>query len=1175
MKLQLIIGRAGSGKSEYCLNQIRDRLRERADGHPLILLVPEQASFLAETALAGTPGLNGTIRAQVLSFRRLAYRVLQETGGAARVPIDDNGKAMLLYRLYRRHASRLELFTRSTDPIGLVERMNELFNEFRRYRIRAEQLAHFVEQTSPLKEGMVGAKLADLQLLYHEYETELSRLYLDTEDSLQRMAEQMADSAYVRDAEIWMDGFHGFTPQEYEAIGELMRHSRKLSVTLCLDREYSAADRPSELDLFYPAAVTSIRLHLLAEEHQIAIEPAVRLDADTLPRFQGRPMLAHLERTYGSYQTKIAYTGPAHAEADESIVLRAAANRRAEVEAAARDMIRLVRERGYRWRDCAVLVRSASDYEDLFATVFADYEIPYFLDGKKHVLTHPLTEFIRSALETITTRWRSDPLFRCMKTGLLVPEDRGVDQDDLDVLENYALAYGIQGNRWTDGQPWMMSARRSLEDEDVAEQDEEEALLLQRIARSREAVVRPLLSLQRALERAHNVRDMAEALYRLLDEVDVPLSLERWSDECIVRGMPERAREHGQLWGSVMDMLDQVVEMMGEESLPIELFAGVIETGLESMKLSRVPPALDRVLIGSMDRTRPGGIHCCYIIGANDGVMPARPAEDGLLTEDEREALHHAGLELAPGARRQLLDESFMLYHALTSASHRLWISYPLADEEGKSLLPSEIIRQLKKLFPSVIEQQVDGEPRASAAAEEQLEHVAHPQPTFSHLAAKLREWRKGDPIAGFWWDVYDWYCHRSEWQDKLRQLRESLFYTNRETYLHPSTSQMLYGRQMRTSVSRMERFAACPFSHFASYGLQLQDRRMYRLEAPDIGQLFHAALSRIAARLEQSGRSWGALSADACREEAKEAVEMLAPRLQSEILLSSRRYRYIARKLEEIIGRTSVVLAEHARRGSFLPIGLELPFGPGSPLPPLSFRLDNGCTMEIVGRIDRVDAAEGPGGALLLRVIDYKSSPTFLRLDEVYYGLSLQMLTYLDVVVTHAVRWLGRQALPAGALYFHVHNPILQTEGAILPEQAEAELFQRYKMRGIVLADSDVVRQMDSTLLKGHSKIIPVALKTDGSFYSSSAVMSAEQWDTLRGSLRHTIRSIGTRITDGEVAIRPYRKGHLTACSYCSYKPICQFDPQLEGNEYNRLAALDKDQLWSQWTANEGGSLA
>ena len=660
---------------------------------------------------------------------------------------------------------------------------------------------------------------------------------------------------------------------------------------------------------------------------------------------------------------------------------------------------------------------------------------------------------------------------------------------------------------------------------------------LQALNTSKAWVVGPLLAFSNRLAQARTVKAQVEAVYELLVTVQAPEKLETWTQQATLDGKPEKAREHGQMWNSVMDMLDQLVETMGDDELSLELFNGLIETGMESMKLGLVPPSMDQLLIGSMDRTRSSGIRYAYILGVNDGVIPAQMAEKGVLTEAERSVLMESGLPMADGSRRKLLDEQFIVYTSLTVPGKRLWMSYPLADEEGKSLLPSELIRQMRQLFPGTEEAHLLAEPSAESPESEQAAYLSHPTQAISYLAVRMKHWMLGGRMSELWWDAYNWYAEQPAWQMKLQSLVQALQYTNKEKGLSSQTSKQLYGQHLRASVSRMEKYVACPFSHFVSHGLRLQERRVYRLDAPDIGQLFHAALNQFVQKLQQDQLDWGSLSAEQCMERSAQVVDELAPRLQGEILLSSSRYAYIARKLKQVVGRAAVILGEHAKHGQFQPLGLEIDFGPGKDLPSLTFELDNGCTMEIIGRIDRVDRADGEKG-VLLRVIDYKSSQTALQLSEVYYGLSLQMLTYLDVILTHAETWLGVEAKPAGVLYFHVHNPMLQQKNALDPASVEKELRKRFKMKGLITADAEVAGLMDDELIQssGHSQLIPVALKKDGSFYSTSSVATDEQWDTLRTYVRKQVKQIGTNITDGHVDIAPYRLGKKTACQHCSY---------------------------------------
>lgn len=1172
MSLQFIIGRSGSGKSSMILGSITAELRKNPMGPPLILLAPEQGTFQIEQAILNTPGIKGTLRSQVLGFRRLALRVMQETGGSAVVPISEEGKKMLLYKIVRRHQDDLKLFGKSADQLGLIERMNDFYTELKKHNADFSRLDEYIGllETSSRTSSLLRDKLSDFSILFHEFDAELSKLYIDAEDHVFKLAEGAKDSSYLQGASIWIDGFQTFTPQEYLALKALMETAAQVTVALTLDRAYDEGLPPHELNLFYPTAVTYMKLRELALTAGIEIKGTVLLDTRPYPRFKPSETLSYLEY---AYERRIPWPQEsAPKDIDQSLRLQGAANRLAEVEGAAREMVRLARDEGARWRDMAIFVRNLQDYEHVIRPVFADYEIPFFMDKKAGILHHPLMEFIRGALDVILRFWRYEDVFRCVKSEFLLPLDGSITREDMDILENYVLASGIQGYRWYDGRPWKNAPSLSLEPEQSSDGVKpSDSKKLHRLEQCRSLVSTPLSTFEKRMKRSGTVREMCAAVYHLLEQIEAPQRLDYMAHAALRQGDPQQAMEHRQLWDAVLGLLDQIVEMMGDEPLEPELFAGILETGLKDLKLGMVPPALDQVLVGSTDRTRTSHVKHAFLLGIIEGIMPSNLQEEGVISDQERERLSELGLQLAPGMTRRLLDERFLIYGAITAASHTLWLSYPAADEEGKTLLPSELIRQVKRIFPQLREEYLSGALNGSEPLSHQLEHVTRPLPTLTSLITQLRYWKSGYEISPIWWHVLDWYQAQPEWKDNAKFLLDSLNYRNRANALTAATSYKLYGKRLRTSVSRMEKFSACPFSHFAAYGLKLKERQIYRLQAPDIGQLFHAALSMMAVSFKDQGRSWGSLTTEECLHEAESAVDKLAPKLQGEILLSSHRYGYITRKLKNIVGRASVILGEQSRRGSFEPIGLEMDFGPGRTLPPLTFELPNGCVMEIVGRIDRVDMAESDQG-LLLRVIDYKSSQTDLRLHEVYYGLSLQMLTYLDVLLSSAEAWLGRPALPAGTLYFHVHNPLLQSSNGMSADQAQHEMLKRFKMKGLLLADREVISKMDNELEKGYSDILPVAVKADGGFYSSAAVATLEQWQALLGSVRRIIADIGTRITDGNVDIAPYRLGTETACTFCAYRSVCRFESDQEQNGgYQLLSKPGKNEIWELFDELDG----
>jgi len=1159
MSIKFILGRAGSGKTSACLEQIRQELRSAPIGAPLVLLTPEQASFQMEYELLTQSELKGMLRAQALSFRRLAFRVMQETGGTALVPITDTGKQMLLYKLVHRYAEELQLFHSSELQAGFIERLNSMLTEWKRYGISAEDITAYADQIAPSQKqgGMLQKKLHDLGLLYTMMERELANKYVDAEDYLSMLVSGLSEAQSMKGCKLWVDGFHGLTPTEYEALGALIAHCDEITIALTLDRHYEADEPLDELNLFYQTAETYQTILQLADHYGIEVEAPLILESSN-GRFSNNRELAFIEQHYG--KRKRYEAAPEEAS---SVTLNAAANRRVEVEGLARELLKQVRKQGYRWRDIAILVRNLASYSDYIELIFKQYEIPVFMDQKQKTLYHPFVEFIRAALETTVHGWQYDAVFRLIKTEMLFPHDGSMPREWFDILENYVLATGINGWKWLDERTWRPMAQVSLDEEEdtayrVTDQAKEQLSIC---LAARNIVVPPLEAFGKKLQSAVSVKEMCIALYELLDITGAAERLETWSIKEQERGNLLMARTHRQLWSNVMSLLDELVELAGEELVTPALFMGMLEAGLDALSLASIPPSLDGVVVGTMERSRLANVKSVFVLGVSDGVLPMRMNEDGMLSEDEREQLQEQGVRMAPSARRKLLDERFVIYQMLTKASERLSLSYPLADEEGKGMLPSEVIRQLRYQLPHIAMSSTSVEPKLEMSIAEQRQFLAHPKTALTYLISMLRQWQSGEELPELWWDLFNWYAARPEYYPKLQSLLLSLDYNNVEQPLTLETAMGLYGANMRMSVSRVERFVSCPFQHFSIYGLRLKERKQYKLDAPDMGQLFHAALGKLA---NQLGASWGRLSQQKVKQHVDGIVEELIPRLQSEILLSSERFRYIARKLKEIIMQAAVILGEHAARAEFHPVGAEIDFGPKGVMPGLKLELDNGHMIEIVGRIDRVDAASTDDG-LLLRVMDYKSSSKSLKLEEVVEGLSLQMLTYLDVLMTHGEGWLKQKVSPAGVLYFHVHNPLLQVKNGISDDEASALMLKRYKMKGLLTADTTAVRMMDTELESGYSQIIPVALKKDDSFYAGASVVSYDQWEQLGSFIRAKIKRTGEQIQEGCVSIEPYQQGDRTPCQYCEYKAVCQFDATLEGNQYRKLSKKAEQDVWQQ----------
>ncbi|SET13831.1 DNA helicase/exodeoxyribonuclease V, subunit B [Oceanobacillus limi] len=1162
MGLRFIVGRSGSAKSEQSFAEIREKSLNDPQGTPIFYIVPDQMTFEQEYELFKDEGFQGSIRTQVVSFSRLAWRVLQETGGGTRQFISSVGIQMMLRKIIEEKQGEWLVFQKAMEKQGFLSQLEKMITEFKRYQITPEllqmqinELNQFVHQ-EPGEQALIN-KLEDLHYIYEKLVHALQFNYIDSEDQLQLLAEKITEASFLQGAEIYFDGFHRFTPKELVVVETLMKKCRNITVTLTIDDPEE--EHVSDLDLFYQTTETYHALKSIAQENNIPIAEDIVLEPED-GRFQDRPFFAHLEK-YFDVRPANSYEG------DAPIQLAEAVHPRAEVEGVAQEILRLVRDENYRFRDMAVLIRQADMYQDLISTIFEDYNIPVFVDEKRTMLNHSLIEFIRSVLDIVEGNWRYDAIFRVLKTGFIpqTDEEYPLTNDAIDELENYVLEYGVRSReRWTGNEEWKFQRFRGF---DHAAQTDEEKNTQLRINRYRKQVVQALEAFDTNIRKASTVQALCEETYLLLERLDVPARLEKMRAYYDDQGLIEKGREQEQVWNAIVQLMDEIVEMAGEEQMSLATFRATLDAGFESLKFSHVPPSIDHVIVGTIDRSRISGIKCSFLLGVNEGVWPLKPPADGMINEAERERLAGHGMKLAETSKRQLLDDWFYMYLAFTSARDYLWVSYPLSDEDGKSKMPSQLIKRMEDLFPDCNSHLLLQDPDELVDAER---YITTPVKTRSALTAQLARSRKGYPVKPVWWHVLNWYMNHHDKQSTTYTILQSLFYENKPTNIAEETVKELYPKQVKASVSRLESYYRCSYQHFAKYSLGLDERKTYKLDAPDIGNLFHEALRIITEWIQEEGRDFAGLTKQDTTTYAQKAVDNLAPILQHQILHSSNRYQYIQRKLQEVIARAAFVLSEQARQSNFSPIGLELGFGSkDDKLKPVTLELPNGYEIMLRGRIDRVDKALNEE-QLFLRIIDYKSSAKGLNLVEVYYGLALQMLTYLDVVLSQSENWLQKKATPAGVLYFHVHNPMISGNKRISDEEIEKEIFKKYKMQGMVIANEQVARLMDTSLETGWSDMLPLGVKKSGEFYGNSKVAHQDTFASLQEHIHRLMLQAGIDITQGGVHLNPFQHKQKSACTYCPFLSVCQFDTSLETNDFRKLQDMDDDEILEKLRSEE-----
>lgn len=1149
MSLRIISGRAGTGKTALIHREIVEEVKSNPFGPPIFLIVPDQMSFSTEYQLTNHYDIQGLIRAQVMTFKRLSWHVLQETGGIAKDKVDKIGYRMLLRRLLEENKDHFTLFSQAADKRGFTEEIEKIIKEFNQFNIDSIALKEAIEKFEQAQAPhTLIAKSKDLQIIIQKLEEILGDRYVEGDGLYPFLIQQMKYSEKLKDTHVYIDGFTSFTVREFEIVKQLLSLTKRVTIVLPFEDEQ---DKHNEQAVFYRAALTYDKLKQEATKLGIEIEPRIHLE--TTHRYKNRDLF-HVEQQF--YQLT-----PKKIEAEGFIKIIEGANRRAEVHGIAREIKRLVQEEGIRYRDIGIMYRQADVYDPLISTIFAQYNIPVFTNEKKSMLHHPLIEFSRSILEVITSHWKYEPIFRSVKTDLFFPLNSNVKEirEKADVFENFVIAQGIYGDRWMQDDRWMYKKYRGLEFVTTKQTDEEKKI--QAIIDEMKGYIRePLIKFEKQLKKARNGQEIATALFTTVEELQIYEKLQTLKDKELEEGKLEEAMEHDQAWNQWVNVLEQFAIMFGDQPLTIEEAAKILDEGFDTLKFSKIPPAVDEVTVATVEFSRFDNMKVVFVIGVNDGVYPMRIDYEGFINDMDREWFSGIDVELYPSSKHRLMEENFYIYRAFSSPTDRLYVTYSSSDEESKALLPSLYVQRLHNLFEvngkyTLPHERIFIDPIEEWNKEKVLSYLRHPRTSLAYLMTQLKQ-AESMELAPEWRALKTFYEQSDEWKPVLEVVMKPLKEKNVSEKLAQELTEALYGDDFTSSVSRIEKYFSCPFAHFASYGLRLQQRPEFRLETFEMGDLFHEALKWISKETSRLNLPWNKLTKEQCAHLAREAVEQIVPAFSHQILLSSSRYRYIQRKLMHIVEKTMVALSQHAKNSTFKPIAVEASFGPSKneQLPPLEIALNGGRKMKLRGRIDRIDHAK-VGGTSYLRVIDYKSSGRDLDLNEVYYGLSLQLLTYLDVAVENSLILLNEPAMPAGVLYVHVQNPLLKIEQELNELQIEEERLKMYKMKGLLSEDQEAVIAMDERLEEdGKSIIIPVSITKKQEFSKTSKVVPPEAMEELRLFVRKKHREAGDSILSGDTSIRPFKLKDRTACDYCEFKLVCQFDPT--DGEYQLLQA-------------------
>ena len=1134
MSLRFYFGPSGSGKSHRIYEEIMQRAAQEP-GRNFLIIVPDQFTMQTQKDLVMRSDRGGILNIDVLSFGRLSHRILEEVGTKEMPVLDDTGKSLVLQKIAADLKEQLPAMGSLLHKQGYIHEVKSAISEFMQYGISTQDMDKLI--ASAEKRGALAMKLRDLKTLYRGFQDYIRDHFITTEETLDVLRRSLVKSKILPDSVVVFDGFTGFTPIQNRLIQELMRVCEETIVTVTIGEEEDPYQMDGEQKLFHLSKKTVADLVKLAAEAEVTRGEDVFVKGGP-NRFTEASALCYLEQNLFRYQYE-PYT-----EKQCEIRMFEALSPREEVHQTALYIRKLIREEGLTYRDIAVVIGDLEGYASYVETEFGQLEIPCFLDRTRGIVLNPMIEYIKSALQLYIRDFSYDTVFHFLRSGMA-----DISREEIDELENYVIRTGARGYRTYS----RLFTRKTEEMQQGSGQEDTERAeeTMERLNRIRQQFADTVEILHMA-PRA-KAGEYVDHLYDFLVQNQVQQKLLNYQQRFEQEGDLAKAREYAQIYRLVMDLLDQIYELLGEEEISLQEFADILEAGFGEITVGTIPQNVDRIVVGDMERTRLKQVKVLFFLGVNDGNIPKNVSKGGIISDMDREFLIESGTEMAPSPRQQMYIQRLYLYLNMTKPSQRLYLSYAKVNSDGKGIRPSYLIDTVRKLFPQLAVEYPQNRSR--------LEQIEGRQEGARYLAEELREYADGTLREEERQDFYLMYRAYEADPEGRDRLTAAAFRRYKESGLSRIVARALYGRQLENSVSRLETYAACACRHFLQYGLSLQEREEFGFEVSDMGNVYHAVLENFAGKLAESGRTWWDFDENFATQAIKEAVEGYAATYGETVLYSSARNEYAITRMSRILTRTVLTLQQHLKQGSFQPDDYELSFRFAEDLDSIHVDLSEEEKMHLQGRIDRIDVSED-AEHVYVKVIDYKSGNKKFDLAALYYGLQLQLVVYMNAAMElESRKHPDKEIVPAALLYYHIDDPTIETPVELTQEQINEEILTKLRMNGVVNSDPAVVERLDR-FLQDKSKVIPVEKKKDGSFSARSGILSREELQVVSAYVDTKIRQIGREILDGKIAANPYEKGNEEACTYCAYKKVCGFDGSIPGYEKRQLEDLDKQTL-------------
>lgn len=1140
MSLQLIFGGSGSGKSDFVYQKILEQSKSEPE-RTFFVLVPEQFTMQTQRELVARQERHSIMNVDVVSFNRLAYRIFDELGMSHLNILEETGKNLVLRRVAEEQQNNLRLMKASMKKTGYISEVKSIISELTQYRIAPTQLDVLIDQEN--QSPLFRYKIQDIQTMYQGFQDYLQGRFITAEELLEVFSQVASQSELLKHSVLVLDGFTGFTPIQYHLLEVLLKLTKEILVTVTLDSREDPYNSRGIQELFYMSKKTVETLTKIAARQHVMIEEPIWVQHSDRSRFAQSPSLLWLEQNLfrqkpavyprqkkESTQSKaeensISYAvkakkNSAQLDAYQDIFLYSLPNPRQELHFIARKIKELVQKQGYRYKDIAIVCGDVKLYGNYAEEIFATYEIPLFLDTTRDILFHPMTEFLKRALLVVEQDFSYEAVLGYLRCGL-----SGFLMEEIDLLENYLLAENIRGyRRWQ--KKWVRRGKI---------RDQQELELINELREKLIGQFTPLREIFRSQEHA-TVLQESRVFYQLIYTLGVEDQLKEYETRFQQEGESALAREYAQIYKVAMDLMDKMVELLGEEQFSIREYREILEAGMEAAAIGIIPPGYDRVVFGDIERTRLSEIKVLFFAGVNDGLIPKAVEHGGIISQAERELFASHQMELAPTDRQRSFIQKFYLYLNLTKPSQKLFLTWFRVNQEGKESRKSYLVESIRHIFPEFLPEQLqDGGGESLMQNQAELSQIVTPKSSRKYFAEGLKRAKKGD-FSPEWMGLYQWYMGQEQWRDQILPFLEAAFYQYQGRNMGERVTRALYGSVLENSVTRLEQFSACACSHFLQYGLKLQERSLGEFAPVDMGTMFHEVLERYANAMEQEGYHWFDVPKEIQERLIDQAVEAALGSGLDSLLLGDARSTYLVERMKRILRRTVETIAEQVKTSHFSPEGYEISFSFAEDLESVNFTLSEQEKMRLRGRIDRVDTHKTED-TVYVKVVDYKSGNREFQLLSLYHGLQLQLVVYLNSAVEIFKRkYPDKNVVPGGMYYYHLDDPMIEGEAGKSDAQIREEILEELKLKGVA------------------------SEAEDPSISKKTKRAGKEEFQILSGYVNHKIREIGQKIFDGEIAAKPYQLGDETGCDYCPYHGICGFDPSVPGQNYRKLENIKDD---------------